>query len=340
MSNQEEIDKLQVEIQPERFPIVFLEGNAKGGYLDDLQMRLEAYASPSSAVLELLSKNLLPYAIESGNKHVVDYLIRNATLTSDDLIDDIIIALKHGYSDIYHDLIGRLRPSKRKLSKFLRAAVEGGEIDVVRQILQERPTYLQKALETAAEYGKEKIVDELLPAASDVGKALKYAAKNGHESIVRKLVPLINNKKYINKAINAALKEGQLDITHILLPYDNPSKRWKYLISAVEGADIEAVEEFLPTADIEGLAESFRSALRQQDEALGEVITSFVNNIDEFNDALGVELLLPVISRLDNATKVRMLLRLNPQRQYVMNALNEARGESRQLLEEYLELTM
>ena len=308
---QELFDKLISKLHPQLGDQAYLEGLAKGGYLEQLQeditkRLLAGYDLPSSRLM----RGILRAAIKGGSVPVVSYLLEFVP-EERELVEAVITALIHGRQEIYQNLMAMLSDKAKDdhFSDILAAAVKGENLQEVQRMIESNPDLINVTLELAAKYGKEKIVI--------------------------KLIPLIRDKKAIKTAIEHALKAGQLDMVHLLLPYDDPTKRKTYLMSAVIGRDPEAIREFMPFAGRPEFVEAFNYAVN---EGYSSLLPLFTSGITPQNIASLLKSRARIGTR-GNIDAIRALLTLNPQRSDVQAALEVARDDTREILQSYLDRT-
>ncbi|KAI4210986.1 MAG: hypothetical protein LQ351_006213 [Letrouitia transgressa] len=176
--------------------------------------------------------------------------------------------------------------SRTILKQGLRAAAEGGHLDVVERLLQAKAKVNasdiegRTALQLAAEGGHLDVVERLLQAKAEVNAATKFtgttalhiAAEGGHLNIVKRLLQAkaeVNASDILGRTVlQVTAESGHLDVVERLLQAKaevNATKFWgtTALQLAAEGGHLDVVERLLQAkAEVNAIDRLGRTALK------------------------------------------------------------------------------
>lgn len=320
---------------------VYRQGLAKGNHFERFDKILRE--NPSEASPALI------YAVESGSVPLVNHLLKYPIATTH-MIESLRHALLSNQILIYNLLKSLIADETLKLQTryLIPAAVESGHQVELRHLLDMDPYQSKVALKEAAKYNQVDILKYALKLMQDrsdaflpisIKETMLEAISNGHENIVRILLPLLDTE-FITDLIRGALKEGELDIVYLLLPYDQHSQEHMsdYLHAAIDSRDIETVEEILRIAPLGEYEEALKYAMDDIGRyAIPTIIAVIIReNVPVHSDNLSY--LLRTAIAWNKPDVLRNLLQLSIDPQTIRSLLDEEtlNPNIRAILEEYL----
>ena len=190
----------------------------------------------------------------------------NVRLTQQNLSDFVLGAAMRGYAQLIAITLGSKLVSQMMLDSGLKSAVEGGHLDAVERLLQEKADvnyvadqYHVTTLQAAAGGGHLEVVERLLQANADINAttvlgrtALQAAARGGHLNVVKRLLQAnadINTNSNYGTALQIAARGGHLNVVKRLLQANadiNTNSNYGTALQAAAGrGHLEIVERLL-----------------------------------------------------------------------------------------------